>query len=139
MRKQLNQSGDTIVEVMIAVAVVGFVLAGAFVSANRSTKAVLKSQERAEALKFSESQLESIRAAAIRKDPVIFGAVGDFCIDSSGVSQTGGTVPCRFGTDGRYAITARREAGDTFRITTNWDSIDGKNVENIRLSYRLHQ
>jgi prepilin-type N-terminal cleavage/methylation domain-containing protein len=57
-----NQRGDTIVEVMIALAVLGSVMVGGYSIATRSINSVRVSQERGEALKLAEGQLEQLRA-----------------------------------------------------------------------------
>jgi type II secretory pathway pseudopilin PulG len=62
--KPLNKSGDTIVEVLIAMAVVAVVLGGAYTSANRSLNSTRAAQERGEALKFGESQAEALSTLA---------------------------------------------------------------------------
>lgn len=137
--KSLNQLGDTIVEVLIAITVASFVLGGAFVSSNRSAQSVQKSQERVEALKVVESQIETLRAASSTNLPVnIFTNASPFCIDSAGA--LGASVPCDFGPDGRYKVTVTRDADNmTFRVEAKWDSIGGKNVETIQVVYRLRQ
>lgn len=54
--------GDTIVEVLLAMSVVGIVLGAAFGIANRSIALGQDAQERTEALKIAESQLELFRS-----------------------------------------------------------------------------
>ncbi|MES2971667.1 MAG: type II secretion system protein [Patescibacteria group bacterium] len=67
-----NNRGDTIVEVLIAIAVVSTILAGAFVSANRSRIATRTAQERGEALHILSGQLESLKALSTNQDNQIF-------------------------------------------------------------------
>lgn len=56
-----KQRGDTIIEVMLAMAVIGMVLGVAYGIANRSVAIGRSAQERSEALKFAESQVELIK------------------------------------------------------------------------------
>ncbi len=78
-----NQRGDTIVEVLIAIAVVSLVLAGAFGVSQKSSIATRDSQEHSEAQKLVESQLESLRAwAAAGTGTNVFTIGSDFCINS---------------------------------------------------------
>lgn len=56
-----QQRGDTIVEVLLAMAVVGMVLGVAFGIANRSVAVGRSAQERSEALKYAETQVELIK------------------------------------------------------------------------------
>jgi type II secretory pathway pseudopilin PulG len=57
-----KQNGDTIVEVLIALAVLGSVLVGGYSIATRSINSVRVSQERGEALKIAEGQMEQLRS-----------------------------------------------------------------------------
>lgn len=57
-----NKRGDTIVEVLIALAVLGSVLVGGYSIATRSINSVRASQERGEALKVAEGQIEQLRS-----------------------------------------------------------------------------
>jgi prepilin-type N-terminal cleavage/methylation domain-containing protein len=59
--KNLSNRGDTIVEVLIAIAIVSVILVGAFVTSNKSTQAVRNSQEHAEAAQLLKSQIEQAR------------------------------------------------------------------------------
>ena len=56
-----SQRGDTIVEVLLAMAVVGLVLGVAYGITNRSVAIGRSAQERSEALKLAETQLELLK------------------------------------------------------------------------------
>lgn len=56
-----NQLGDTIVEVLLAIAVVGIVLTATFVSANRSLRGIQLSKDRSEALTLAKSAVTEIK------------------------------------------------------------------------------
>jgi type II secretory pathway pseudopilin PulG len=58
----LQQGGDTIVEVLIAISIVSLVLVGAFVTSNRSLQSTRDTQEHAEATKLAEAQIEMARS-----------------------------------------------------------------------------
>ena len=58
------QAGDTIVEVVIAIAVIATVLAGAFVVSSHSLTSVRVSEEHSEVLQQLQGQVELLRAAA---------------------------------------------------------------------------
>lgn len=57
----LGIKGDTIIEVLIAIAVLGSIITGSYAIATRSLNGVRISQERGEALKIAESQIEIIK------------------------------------------------------------------------------
>lgn len=56
--RNLNQAGDTIVEVLIAVVVVSVVLVGAYTISNASLRQIRMAQERGEAQKLATGILE---------------------------------------------------------------------------------
>ena len=64
-------SGDTIVEVMIALAIISTVITLSYTTASRALILGRRAQERSEALKLAESTVERIKSYAIT-DPVAF-------------------------------------------------------------------
>lgn len=62
MRLFQSNRGDTIVEVLLALAVLGSVIVGAYSIATRSLNGVRVAQERSEATKIAEGQIESLKA-----------------------------------------------------------------------------
>lgn len=104
MRLLRNSRGDTIIEVLIAIAIASFVLGGAFVVVNRTLANSQQAQEHTEALRLAESQLEQLKSAAQATDDlctissvfcVPLGASrAVFCYDISGTIQpfTGATA-----------------------------------------------
>jgi len=58
MLKRLAQTGDTIVEVLIAIVIVSSVLVAAYASATRNTLTNQETQERSQALQLATTQLE---------------------------------------------------------------------------------
>ena len=61
-----NERGDTIIEVLMCILVISMILAGAFASTNKNLQSVRDSQERAQAVKIAESQLERLRTNGVR-------------------------------------------------------------------------
>ena len=62
---KLNNKGDTIIEVMLSLAVLGALITSAYTIASRSLNGIRISQERSEATKIAEGQLEVIRNAYV--------------------------------------------------------------------------
>lgn len=128
--KQLSTRGDTIVEVLIAIAVVSVVLAGAFASVRNSVNATRTAQEQGEALKLAESQVEQIKAAISAGTPDVVAA-SDFCIN--GGVLTAGCVNTN-GID--YTTVVTHTAGSNeFVVRVNWNSLSG-GINNVELDYR---
>lgn len=90
--KRLNNFGDTIVEVLIAMAVVGVILGGAYVTVQKSFNQTRDAQEHGEALNLAQSQTEQLIKAA--GNPAGRQALVDqtkaFCFanDGTGISST---------------------------------------------------
>jgi type II secretory pathway pseudopilin PulG len=83
-----NQRGDTIMEVIICVAVIGLVLTAAFALSNRSTTGERKAQERGSALKIAESQMELLKSYAdLNKLPSDRSQL--FCMEKDSSASTG--------------------------------------------------
>src|ERR1700722_2401069 len=82
--KRLSDSGDTIVEVVIAMAIIGLILAGGYVTSNNSLHNETTSQETANALNLAESQVELMRG---------FAATSVNALNQAGVSSESSTSP----------------------------------------------
>ncbi len=84
MTIRLFNRGDTIVEVLIAISVVSIILGGAYVTSSRSLGNIRGAQERIEALKLIEGQLERLSVIAQTDDGstnVFTTRTNIFCID----------------------------------------------------------
>ncbi len=91
MSLKRNQVGDTIIEVMLAVGIVGLAIAGGYGIATRSLKQARQAQERGEALKLAEGQIEGVKALLANSDTFLasaFTSSDPFCI-----SETNDVVP----------------------------------------------
>ncbi len=142
-----RQRGDTLVEVLIAIAVVSLILGGAYVTTNRSLQATRAAQERAIALKLAESQIERLKGqmSVPSSAAAVMGMTGDFCI--SYVTTGPVTLPnnaCDLSTDGTYTgaepifhISIKRTNFD-FVLTETWYNVGGKNTDKLQLRYRLY-
>jgi Tfp pilus assembly protein PilV len=60
--RAIEQTGDTIIEVLVAMAVLMMVLVGAYVTANRSLNSERNAQEHTEALTIAQGQVEDLHA-----------------------------------------------------------------------------
>ncbi len=163
MRRLLTtsrQRGDTIVEVLIAVAIVSSVLAGAFTVSQKSALAVRDSQERGEMLQMLESQVELVRALALDQSDNTTGVFATspayFCINESTRTRihfpaATTTLPLlqnddfttydsqctNLGIGNRYNIAIKYDAGTkVFTFVGRWDGIHGRKNQQ-QLSYRI--
>jgi prepilin-type N-terminal cleavage/methylation domain-containing protein len=149
-----NQAGDTIVEVMVVLAVLSLALGISYATADRSLLDSRQANQNSQATALAESQIESLRVLAPNPstDPTgyIFNP-GDFCIDSSGnVTPTSTALPsssCAFDVFGNSIPTqilinyqpTGGVTGGVFNVYASWPNIDGQGSDTITLSYRLYQ
>ncbi len=97
--KARHQSGDTIVEVLIAIAVVGSVLGITYSIMNRNLLTMRDNQERTEAVKLAQGQVEALKTMWSTEPgrdrlKTLRDADTRFCINSAGATvPLGGNAP----------------------------------------------
>lgn len=145
-----RQGGDTIVEVVIAIAVIATVLTGAFVVTNRSLMAVRDSEEHSEALQLLQGQVELLRSVASQTSNNQLSSVTlntlPFCFSSDGVYQTvvtQGPDPCSTGNIPYYLSIIESAAPQptgpptkTFLATVRWAALGG-GTDQVQLAYKV--
>ena len=151
VRISKNQVGDTIVEVMLAMAVVGMVLGASYATATRALRTGRFAQEHTEALKVAESQLEKLKFLAsenlLNTDPnYIFDPGNTFCIGDDIAKHdsvdTDFPTSCQ-GISDLYDIAVKYydasdpSTPDIFHVQVTWDGA-GNSPGNVELSYRLY-
>jgi Tfp pilus assembly protein PilV len=120
-----NERGDTIVEVLIAVAVVSLVLTSAYAVTNRNARAIQGSQEQAYAQKLLQQQVEYLRAA-----PAL--ATGTGCYTGAAAYTTIGN--CNK-INGGATYKVKIVPGTTSILTAQWDTLAGSSA-GITVYYR---
>ena len=135
-----KQAGDTIVEVILAVAIVSSVLTGAFVVTNRSSKAIRDSEEHAQALQFLQGQVEQLRSAAVFPGRVPTIPNVAYCF-KDGIVYPANNTNCTL--NQLYHLSFVTPTGNpgppdttTFNFAATWSSITGSNAE-VDLFYKV--
>ena len=146
--RSLGERGDTIVEVLIAVAVVSLILGGAYVATNKSLLGSRAAQERGDALKLVESQFESIKAiaAGTNSDSVLgSGTPASFCIVNSTTVAISTSAGCKVSAKGTattkepaYNLSVVRTNNTTFTVTNTWSAIERKGTDSLHMTYRVY-
>lgn len=144
MLKRLTERGDTIVEVLISIAVVSLILGGAYVTTNRSLQSSRASQERTNGTKLVEGQLEAIKDLANTTPAAVFNGPSPFCINLSDETVKSGT--CTVNANGgsvqtgepSYRLSVVRTNTNTFTITNTWDRVGSGTPEKIVMTYRVY-
>ena len=139
-----KQRGDTIVEVLLAMSVIGLVLGASFGIANRSVRLGQEAQERTEALKIAETQLEMLRSE-YKIDATLKDRAAAFCFDTANNVADDGSDPCvqqnGSGGEGLYDITITPPPtdDDAYEIRVQWQQLGGRagaELNNVRLYYK---
>lgn len=154
-----GQRGDTIVEVLVCLAVLGVVLGGAYVTANRNTLINQSSQERLAAVKLAETQIERLRVATA-SNPAVLNMASAFCLPptspatavgagSTLCQMTAAEAPAPAGSTPRYAVRVQRETVATvasltsrrYKVTVEWDNISGSGSgrDKVDTYYEVYQ
>jgi len=137
--RRLAQRGDTIVEVLIAMAIISLVLASAYVTSTRNTTLMQSSQERQQAQRLVESQIEMIRSKG--------GITGTGHCFVGGTETSG--APCNITgssySAATYTLSITGPIGTTtptgtYTVSAVWTSLGSKktNDSNVTMYYRLN-
>jgi prepilin-type N-terminal cleavage/methylation domain-containing protein len=145
-RMRRSQKGDTLVEVLISIALVGLVLATSYGTASRSVRIGREAQERAEATRIAESQVEQVKASAKGKKLSEFPFVTtDFCFDTSARQGSAGTPACE--RSELYKIVVKFEPrtsaltdnpDDRFTVKVLWAPLGSGPQQESTLYYKIH-
>lgn len=144
-----RQTGDTMVEVLIVIAVVSLILGGAYVTTNRSLQATRAAQERGNALKIAESQIEQIKGLAATDPDALFGQAPPFCIspvDGKPIAVSHSSTPCTVNISGNppasgeptFRLEITKNGLNEFILTERWDDVSGRQTNQLVLRYRVY-
>jgi type II secretory pathway pseudopilin PulG len=137
-RLSLKENGDTIIEVMIVLAVLGLAIAIAYATANRSLLNARQAQESSQATALAQSQIEALRTLTADTSATGIFQPGPYCISSTYTVVTGSSCK-QFGTI-PYAIDITFvSATNTFTVKTTWPDIRGEGDDSVTLVYRIYQ
>lgn len=128
---QFQQAGDTIIEVLVAIAIVAFMLTSAYALSLRSTVSTQDAQERGQGLKLVETQIELLRNAGTIS--------GGNCFDTTGTPTNSCTfTPNGTGTSPTYTVAVAANTNGctgSYSVQAVWDGIGG-GVSNVSMCYR---
>jgi type II secretory pathway pseudopilin PulG len=153
MSVKYSQRGDTIVEVLIAIAVASSVLGIVFATSSRNLRATRDIQERGEASRIVQGQIEALRYVASTDSSKFPTDGSSFCMKGSDVIKAGPstTVPtkslsaedfnnypvdCKSGGIYNYLITGTCDS--VFHIYVRWDSLTVSGRDQIQMVYKAN-
>ena len=145
-----HQAGDTIVEVMVVLAVLGLAIGISYATANRSLLDARQAQENSQATELLQSQIENLRVLAtnVQPSPNYIFIPTQFCISSSNnvASPLALGRPCHY--DNLYDITINYTknavnpsglVGGTFKLVATWTDVHDQGNDTVTLTYRYYQ
>ena len=155
MLKRINSRGDTIVEVLIALAVLSLAFGISYATANRSLEVSQNAQEHSLALEYLNAQIEGLRYVANQPGQTIVPASyftvprQSFCLVPSGNSlqseppSSPGCCQIMAGlsfqsncNDAGISITS--EGNDTFQAEIKWPGLGNLGEQSEMLAYRVY-
>lgn len=144
-----NNRGDTIVEVIVVLAVLGLAISIAYATANRSLLDARQAQEASQASELIQSQLESLitMAGNLSTDPnYIFppSIPQPFCTVPVGATGSYSIMPASTCDTSIYKLNITylpkppAPVGGTFMIVASWDDVEGEGRDTATLVYNLY-
>ena len=133
LRLSRNQAGDTIVEVLIATAIISLILTAAYATASRNANSAQETREHTQAVKIAERQVELLRNSAVQSVPSMPdnnecyppGENAPSSIDCNNITATGSGA--------RYKV-AITHIGGTYTVSVAWDVLGGK-TSSVNMRY----
>lgn len=153
-----NNDGDTIVEVMIVLAILGLAVGISYATANRSLLNARQAQENSAATELVQTQVENLSILApVTNPPVaknVFAPAQPYCIKDAGAVNPFITdiSQCTFGTNNLYTIqiwncdkvshatTPCSTVSDANTLVTQatWPDVLGQGTDTVTLVYKAH-
>lgn len=153
-----NQRGDTIMEVLISVAVLSLVLTSSFALANRSTQGNRQAAERSEALKIAQAEMEKLKLYLSTPDATLPAAGSYFCMNDDASAlivffgapaqdlSSGYRPECTPTTPGdlyyRYiqrGTGAGLEEANTYTSIVRWPAVTGNGIDQSSMVHRIYR
>lgn len=139
-----DQRGDTIIEVMIVLAVLGLAIGIAYATANRSLLNARQAQENSRATTLAQSQVEALRTLStiatpdsahdvLQSDPFCVIQTGNpadpYEVKRGGDCTASGSVP--------YVTTVTYDsAAKSFSVVISWPDVNGAGTDTVSLVYK---
>lgn len=151
-RRNLGEAGDTIIEVLMALAVLGLAISISYATANSSLTAVRQAEENNKATKYIQSQIETLRAKTAVVggfdiyDKNTWGGATTFCFNAALAPKNSTSVAdCQ--RDGLYNLSINYTADNpavpvrgegTFKVTATWQDLRNTDPATVSMSYRVY-
>lgn len=137
-----DQRGDSIVEVLIAIAIVSLVLVSGYVISNKNAQAIQNNEERVQAQHIVEAQIDALRAkCGLSTDSTCFTS-GDCFVGADERDPSDSGSPCdqsQPGSGATYHVAVSGPASNVYTVAVTWTSIGAASNDdsNVTMYYRL--
>ncbi len=149
---KLENGGDTIIEVLIALAVLSLAFAISYATASRALQVSQNSQEHSLALEYLDAQVEALRYVATQPQQILpiadfihRGIPSSFCLvpslSATSTISLSSTVPCKEpgnGFDYLVEITPDPRLNYIFHFTVTWPGLGSLGPQSEELSYKVY-
>lgn len=149
-----SQRGDTIVEVLFALAVLGSVLGSSYVVVSRNVLTNRSAQERLQAVKVAESQFEKLKVK-VSGDDTLYDR-NSFCLTPQNDVVPSASTDCKMDAIGaattgepQYRVTISRDAylpfngnpqaGTRFKVNVTWVNVRGTGDDTLDYFYEAYR
>lgn len=155
LKRKLNQAGETIIEVMIALSILGLVLGISYASASRSLNGSQDAQERTVASQIAQSMLEVVKAYALEAEfntpleNIIFPpGASSFCVSTNLADVSAFTLPVTPPTDvactqGIYRglvevqpVASAVSQAYEYKATVTWERLGSDDTNTVEMRYK---
>jgi type II secretory pathway pseudopilin PulG len=148
-----KSAGDTIIEVLIVLAVLGLGLSIAYATANRGLQTSQAAEEHSQALSLMASQIEQVRTAVAASNAGVLQTTSAFCFDSShNLVTLSGFKPAsqenlneltaaNYGAcvvNGLYYQSITYDGSGLFTVKMRWPGLGTLGAQQESLNYRLY-
>ncbi|MGD0284500.1 MAG: hypothetical protein ABSB12_02820 [Candidatus Saccharimonadales bacterium] len=127
----VEQTGDTIIEVIVAVGVLMMVLVGSYITANRSLHSERDAQEHTQALTIAQGQIEDLHAGYQLDNPD--GSVSLCFNPTDPTTSTDGNY-CYENSAGQFDTSPSETTADLLPASTYWYEITDSHIYDISLT-----
>lgn len=161
-RRRLNSAGDTIVEVLIVLAVLGLAMSVSYATANRGLQKSRTAQEHSQALGLMNSQIELLRSTFAKQNGAAIeaqAATGPFCLSVTGGDVVTTAIPntgpnafnenialdpltaaeyqgaCR--QENLYHISIVGRGGGVYDVRVRWEGLGQQGRQQTELTYKI--
>lgn len=139
---QRTQHGDTIVEVLISIAIASLILAGAYAITSRNLRTTQDTQEHNQAMQIVQQQIEGLRALSTTTTLATAVPASD-CVIPNGAPSLASGAACTFGADGGgcgssacYTVKITEPSTGIYEVKVTWDNLNGS-TSSVSMDYGI--